>query len=105
MTMATSTEQLNPDVQDFVSQPRKMLINGQWVDAKSGKTFPVYNPAIGEVVAQVAEGDKADIDLAVRAARKAFEQDPWRKMTPSDRGKLIWRLADLLESNLEELKM
>jgi len=102
MSMATSTEQLNPDVQSFVSHPRKMLINGQWVKAKSGKTFPVYNPATGEVMAQVAEGDKADIDLAVRAARKAFEQGPWRKMTPSDRGKLIWRLADLLESNLEE---
>jgi phenylacetaldehyde dehydrogenase len=53
-------------------------------------------------LAQVVEGDKADIELAVQAARKAFERGPWRKMTPSDRGRLIWRLADLLESNLEE---
>jgi phenylacetaldehyde dehydrogenase len=100
--MATSTEQVHPNVQDFVSHTRKMLINGQWVNAQSGKTFPTYDPATGEVLARVAEGDKADIDLAVRAARKAFEQGPWRKMTSSDRGKLIWRLADLLESNLEE---
>ncbi len=102
MSVATSPEQIHPDVQSFISHPRKMLINGQWVNARSGKMFPTYNPATGEVLAQVAEGDKVDIDLAVRAARKAFEQGPWRKMTPSDRGKLIWRLADLLESNLEE---
>ncbi|HNP60887.1 MAG TPA: aldehyde dehydrogenase family protein [Nitrospirales bacterium] len=102
MSMATSTEQLHPDVQSFVSHPRKMLINGQWADAQSGKTFSTFNPATGEVIAEVAEGDKPDIDLAVRAARNAFEQGPWRKMTPSDRGKLLWRLGDLLESNLEE---
>ncbi|MBA3966695.1 MAG: aldehyde dehydrogenase family protein, partial [Nitrospirales bacterium] len=100
--MATSTERLHPDVQSFVSHPRKMLINGQWADAQSGKTFSTFNPATGEVIAEVAEGDKPDIDLAVRAARNAFEQGPWRKMTPSDRGKILWRLADLLESNLEE---
>jgi phenylacetaldehyde dehydrogenase len=103
MSMATSIERLHPDVQDFVSHTRKMLINGQWVNAQSGRMFPTYDPASGEVMAQVAEGDKADIDLAVRAARKAFEQGPWRKMTPSDLGKLIWRLADLLESHLEEI--
>ncbi len=102
MSMATSTERLHPSVQAFVSHPRKMLINGQWADAQSGKTFSTFNPATGEVIAEVAEGDKPDIDLAVRAARNAFDQGPWRKMTPSDRGKLLWRLADLLESNLEE---
>jgi phenylacetaldehyde dehydrogenase len=80
-----------------------MLINGEWVNAQSGKVFPSYDPATGDVMARVAEGDKADVDLAVRAARRAFEHGPWRKMTPSDRGKLIWRLADLLESNVEEL--
>jgi phenylacetaldehyde dehydrogenase len=102
MSIATSTERLHPAVQSFVSHPRKMLINGQWVNAQSGKTFSTFNPATGEVMAEVAEGDKADIALAVKSARKAFEQGPWRKMTPSDRGKLLWRLADLLESNLEE---
>lgn len=102
MKTATLTEQLSQPVQQFVSQPRKMLINGQWVNAQSGKTFPTFNPATGKVMAEVAEGDKAEIALAVKAARKAFEEGPWRKMTPSDRGKLLWRLADLLESNLEE---
>lgn len=102
MSIVTSTERLHPAVQSFVSHPRKMLINGQWADAQSGKTFSTFNPATGEVMAEVAEGDKADIALAVKAARKAFDQGPWRKMTPSDRGKLLWRLADLLESNLEE---
>jgi len=102
MQTATLPKELTQPVQQFVSDPRKMLINGQWVSAHSGKTFPVYNPASGEVIANVAEGDKADINLAVQAARKAFDQGPWRKMMPSDRGKLIWRLADLLEANLEE---
>lgn len=102
MSTATMTEALHPNVGTFIAQTRKMLINGQWVNAQSGKTFPTYDPATGEVLAHVTEGDKADIDLAVQAARKAFEQGLWRKMTPSDRGKVIWRLADLLESNLEE---
>jgi phenylacetaldehyde dehydrogenase len=79
-----------------------MLINGQWVEAASGKTFPTYNPATGEVLARVAEGDREDIDRAVKAARAAFETGPWSKMTPSERGRLLWKLGDLLEQNLEE---
>ena len=65
MSMATSIERFHPDVQDFVSHPRKMLINGQWVNAQSGRMFPTYDPDSGEVRAQVTEDDKADIDLAV----------------------------------------
>jgi aldehyde dehydrogenase (NAD+) len=57
----------------------KMLIDGKWVDSASGKTFETINPATGEVIANVAEGDKADVDKAVKAARKAFEKGPWRK--------------------------
>jgi phenylacetaldehyde dehydrogenase len=83
-------------------KPRRMLINGQWVAAESGETFPTYNPATGEVICEVSAGDKADIDRAVKAARATFESGPWRSMTPSDRGKLLWKLADLLEKNLEE---
>jgi phenylacetaldehyde dehydrogenase len=79
-----------------------MLINGQWVNAISGKTFPTYNPATGEVLAQVAEGDREDIEQAVKAARKAFDSGPWRRMTASERGRLIWKLADLLEQHTEE---
>ena len=90
--MATATGvQMSQSVEAFLSTPRKMLINGKWVSAKSGKTFPTYDPSTGEVLAKVAEGDRADIDEAVKAARAAFEKGPWRKMTASERGKLIFR--------------
>jgi phenylacetaldehyde dehydrogenase len=81
---------------------RRMFINGQWVNAESGETFSTYDPATGEVICEVAAGGKVDIDRAVKAARAAFESGPWRTMTPSDRGRLLWKLADLLEKNLEE---
>src|SRR5438309_160482 len=101
--MATiSTTQIDPRVLSFIEKPRKMLINNKWVDAVSGKTFPTYDPSTGEVLAQVVEGDRADIDLAVKAARKAFDNGPWRKMTPSERGRLIWKLGDLIDQHLEE---
>jgi phenylacetaldehyde dehydrogenase len=90
-------------VQEFVSSPRKMFIDGKWVEAASGKTFPTYNPATGEVLAQIAEGDREDIDRAVKAARKAFESGPWHEMTASQRGRVIWKLGDLIEEHLEEL--
>jgi phenylacetaldehyde dehydrogenase len=95
--------QIHPQVAEFIEKPRKMLINGQWVNSISGKTFPTYNPATGEILAQVAEGDREDIDQAVKAARKAFDQGPWRnKLTASERGRMIWKLADLLEAHTEE---
>jgi phenylacetaldehyde dehydrogenase len=83
-------------------RPRQMLIGGEWRDAASGATLPTYDPATGEVLAQVAEGSREDIDLAVRAARRAFESGPWPKVTPSERGRLLWKLADLLEAHLDE---
>jgi phenylacetaldehyde dehydrogenase len=103
--MATALKIVAPDdkVSSFVSRTHKMLINGKWVAATSGKTFPTYNPATGEVLARVAEGDSADIELAVKAARAAFDTGPWRRLTPSERGRMIWKLADLIEQNLEEL--
>ena len=102
MGIAISPVQIDSRVGDFIGKPRKMLIDGKWVNAASGKTFPTYNPATGEVLAQVAEGDRQDIDLAVKAARKAFDSGPWSRITASDRGKLVWKLADLLEEHLEE---
>ncbi len=84
------------------AKTRKMLIDGQWVAAASGETFATHDPATGEVICRVPAGDKADIDLAVQAARAAFETGPWRKLTASERGRLLWKLADLLEKNLEE---
>src|ERR1700740_1136071 len=102
--MATiSHNQIDPRVLSFLEKPRKMLINGKWVDAVSGKTFPTYDPSTGEVLAMIAEGDRADIDLAVKAARKAFDTGPWRnKMTASERGRLMWKLADLIDAHAEE---
>ncbi len=94
--------QIHPQVAEFIDKPRKMLINGQWVAAVSGKTFPTYNPATGEVLAQIAEGDRQDIELAVAAARKAFDNGPWRKITAAERSRLIWKLSDLLEKHTEE---
>ena len=82
---------------------RPLFIGGKWQDSVSGKTFETVNPATGETICQVAEGDKADIDLAVKAARKAFEDGPWRKMNASERGVLLNKLADLIEKNKEEL--
>ncbi len=82
----------------------KILIGNKWVDSVSGKTFETVNPATGNVLAKVAEADAADVDLAVKAARKAFHSKaPWRRMSASDRGKLLNRLADLIEQNVEEL--
>src|SRR6202167_4434436 len=100
--MATAVVQPDVNVTGFVSKTRKILINGKWVEAASGKTFPTYNPATGEVLANIAAGDKEDIDRAVKAARAAFESVPWSKISPSERGRLIWKLGDLLEKHAEE---
>lgn len=95
-----------------VTEPRRatkrthqtlMLIDGQWRESVAGRRFETINPATEEVIASVAEGDAADIDLAVRAARKAFDSGPWRKMDARDRGRLISKLADLIEDNIDEL--
>ena len=79
------------------------FIGGEWIPAESGKTFETYHPATGEVIAQVAEGDAADVDKAVAAARKAFDDGPWRKMDARERGAIMYRLADLIEAELDEL--
>jgi phenylacetaldehyde dehydrogenase len=102
--MATATQAIpvSEPVSKFVTKTRQLLINGKWVDAASGKTFPTYNPATGDVLANIAEGDKEDINRAVAAARAAFETGPWRKLTPSERGRMIWRLAELIEKHAEE---
>jgi phenylacetaldehyde dehydrogenase len=102
MATATQAIPLDQNVSRYVSKPRQMLMNGKWVNSASGKTFPTYNPATGEVLAQIAEGDKEDINRAVAAARAAFETGPWRKLTPSERGRLIWKLGDLVEKHNEE---
>jgi len=91
------------DVATFVNtRTRKMLIDGKWVEAASGKTFTTVDPSTEEPLAEVAAGDKEDVERAVRAARRAFEGGPWRRMTPSERGRALWKLADLIEARTEE---
>ncbi len=103
MATTIAPGQVQASVLEFLSKPRPMLIDGQWVETASGKTFETYNPATGEVLARVASAEAADVDRAVRAARKAFESAAWRDLSPSKRGRLLWKLADLIEANLEEL--
>src|SRR5215467_2739546 len=102
--MASSTHAIpiDDELTRYLSKPRQLLINGEWVNAASGRTFPSYNPATGEVLAHVAEGEGEDIDRAVAAARTAFDNGLWSKITPSERGRLIWKLADLVEKHAEK---
>jgi phenylacetaldehyde dehydrogenase len=99
------TDTIDDRAREFVSRPRKMLIGGDWVDSASGKTFDVYNPATGEVLAQVAEGSSEDIDRAVKTARSVFDAQTWSSMKPNERGRIIHRLGDLVLENADELAM
>ncbi|MHB1843405.1 MAG: aldehyde dehydrogenase family protein [Deltaproteobacteria bacterium] len=83
--------------------PRKLLIDGRWVDAQSGKTFRPINPATSEPICEVAQADAADMDLAVKAARTAFDQGPWPKMTGGERGRILYRLSELMYSRAAEI--
>src|SRR5271156_4688795 len=90
-------------VLDFLRKPKQLLIGGKWVPSKSGKTFETINPANEEVLALVAEGDKADVDEAVKAARKAFEDGKWPKVGPHQRTRYLLKIADLIQQNADEL--
>src|SRR6185295_19429701 len=94
---------LESSVERFVAAPRKMLIDGKWVEAASGKTFETPNPATGQTLARVAEGDAEDIDRAVRAARKAFDEGPWSHTGPNARERILLKIADLIEQHADEL--
>ena len=98
--MATATIVMERNVK---IGPTKLLINGKWVDSVSGKTFPTINPSTGEVITHLAEADAADVDKAVAAARAAFDKGAWRKMSASQRGVLMNKLADLIEKHADEL--
>jgi phenylacetaldehyde dehydrogenase len=98
----TVTAEVSRTTRDFVGTTRRLLIDGQWVEAASGKTFVTTDPATEQEITYVAHGWAEDIDRAVAAARRAFEEGPWRTITPSARGQIIWRLADLLEKHADE---
>ena len=86
----------------FTSEPRKLLIGGQWRESVSGKTFDTWDPATGAVLATVAEGDAQDVELAVAAARRALE-GPWSRLNPSERGRIVHRVGDLIMEHADEL--
>ena len=100
--MAITTERESAAAQ-FLEQPKRMLIDGNWVEARDGSTFEVYDPALGEVIAHVPAGDADDVELAVAAARRAFEDSDWSRMTASDRGRIIWRIGDVILEHADEL--
>jgi len=83
--------------------PGRLYVGGQWVDAIASATFPTINPATEERLTTVAEGRAEDIDRAVGAARKAFEEGPWARMSGSDRGRILWKIGDLLEARVAEV--
>jgi phenylacetaldehyde dehydrogenase len=94
---------MDREVEQFTQSTHQLFIGGRWVDAASGETFDTPNPATGDRLASVAAGGPQDIDRAVAAARTAFEEGPWSRMTPSDRGRLVWKIGDLILDHLEEL--
>ena len=81
----------------------KLLINNRWVDSASGKTLETIDPTTGRVITNVAEADAPDVDMAVKAARAAFTSGKWPKTSAAERGRLLYRLADLIEEHMDEL--
>ena len=92
-----------PIEQQIPISATKLLINNRWVESESGRTFATVNPSTGEEICQIAEADAADVEKAVKAARNAFEKGSWRKTQASDRGRMLHRLADLIEQHADEL--
>src|SRR5206468_12242365 len=94
--MATAVQSKPRTVKPPKVKDQPLFIGGKWLDSVSGKTFATVNPATGQTICQVAEGDKADIDLAVKSARKTFEEGAWPKTSGAERGRLLNKLADLI---------
>jgi phenylacetaldehyde dehydrogenase len=94
---------ISSGIASWLAKPKLNLIGGRWVPSASNKTFDVFNPADASVIAQVPDSDKEDINRAVAAAHRAFESGPWRLLTPSERGKVVWRIGDLILEHADEL--
>lgn len=100
----TAAPALPPQIHKFLSGgPKKMYLGGKWVESASGKTFKTMNPATGEPLAEVCEATEADVEQAVLFARKAFESGLWSKVNPAEKAKILWKIADLIEKNIDEL--
>jgi len=94
---------LGEPVRAFLERPKRMLIGGEWVEAQDGASFNSVDPATGEVIATLPAGQAGDIDRAVTAARRAFEEGDWPRLRPADRERMLWRLSDLIEGHGDEL--
>ena len=103
MNEMTKISHLGEAAQAFLQRAGKLLINGEWVASASGKTFDAIDPATENVICQLAAGEKEDVDRAVKAARRAFDDSAWSRMRPVERERLMLKLADLIEHNAEEL--
>jgi len=101
--MATATAPARMSAKTVKIGPTQLLIDGKWVNSVSGRTFETINPTNGEAICRVQEGEKVDVDKAVKAARRAFDEGPWKKMNARERGRLLYKLADLIEQNIDEL--
>lgn len=102
MSVIETDERLSPTIRSFVQKRLGLLIDGQWVESAEGGRLEVLNPATAERICDVAEGRIEDIDRAVQAAKRAFEEGPWRRMSGADRARLIWTLSDLIEAHADE---
>src|SRR5436190_9984163 len=94
---------LSPAVRAFIEKPKRLYINGEWVEAASGKTFSSIDPASEQVICEIAEGDSEDVDRAAKAAHKAFYEGEWSRKTPAARESFLLKWADLVEANAEML--
>ncbi|TVX93543.1 aldehyde dehydrogenase family protein [Paenibacillus agilis] len=94
---------ISPKLQSFLQGTKKLYINGEWVESAQQKTFTSVNPATGDVLATIYEAQEEDVDRAVKAAREAFDHGEWSRLKPADRSRLIYKLADLIEENKQEL--
>jgi len=102
MTTTSAPVSIDAAVQAFLNRTHELLVDGQWVDAADGRRFETINPADESELCKVARGGEQDVDRAVAAARRAFESGPWRWMSSHERGRLLYRLADLIEEHAEE---
>lgn len=101
MTATLSTD-LDPRTADFISRPQQMYVDGQWVESASGRRFDTVDPATEQVITTVPHSDAEDVERAVRAARRAFEDGPWPTMTPAERQRMIWRIAEGITARADQ---
>ncbi|MGN0102383.1 MAG: aldehyde dehydrogenase family protein, partial [Dietzia sp.] len=94
-------ERLGAEARDFLARPHRLLIGGQWVDAADGRTFATHDPATGAEITRVAHGGPEDVDRAVAAARRTFDDGAWATMKPREREQILWRIGDLLDAKAE----